>query len=717
MVDDIKRVGLVFQADGIVDFKKSLKEVNSSIQENRSAFKLTQSQWDENTKSADKLRDRQRYLAEQTKDYSDKVKLLEEELAELQSAEEKDYNAINKKTNQLNTAKLSLNNYQKALGEVEKEIKSGKAQLEDYVESLEKMGEKATSAGETLTKSLTAGVTAVGAAAIASAVELDEGYDIIITKTGATGDELQDLYDVADEVFSGMAVEMSDVGIAIGEVNTRFGSTGDELQNVTENFLKFAEINEVDVNNSIDTVDKIMTQFKIDSSKTSDVLGILTKRSQETGIATDTLMNSVSSNSSTFIELGFSLEESINLLSKFEANGVDSSTAMMGLKKSITNMADEGLSADETLGKLISSIQNAKTDTEALNIATEIFGTKGAVEMTAAIRDGRFSMDDLSDSIENYSDTVQTTYEETLDPWDQLTVATNNLKVAGADLANEIFEVVAPMLEDLCGVVEKATDWFGSLDDDEKQQIVTIALVVAAIGPLLTMFGKMTSGIGSIITTLGKLPGMLTTVGSGFSKVWGIMSANPVLMIITIITSLIVLFVTLYNKCDWFREGVDKIWGSIKSTLSGFKDWLIGLFDFEWKLPQIKLPHFYISGEFSLKPPSVPTFGVSWYANGGILNNPTIFGMNGNTLLGGGEAGQEAVLPIELLRQYIREENVANNSILVGAIKEAFSELSIVAENNIFIGSAKIDTTLTEMVIQKITDKMNAKMRSQGVKV
>ena len=125
MADDLKRVGIVFKADGTTDFTKSLKEVNASIQENRSAFKLAKSQWDENTKASQKLRDEQKYLSDQTKDYSDKVKLLEEELAQLESAEERDEAAIQKKKNQLNTTKSALNNYKKSLENVNKELKGG----------------------------------------------------------------------------------------------------------------------------------------------------------------------------------------------------------------------------------------------------------------------------------------------------------------------------------------------------------------------------------------------------------------------------------------------------------------------------------------------------------------------------------------------------------------------------------------------------------------
>lgn len=85
---------------------------------------------------------------------------------------------------------------------------------------------------------------------------------------------------------------------------------------------------------------------------------------------------------------------------------------------------------------------------------------------------------------------------------------------------------------------------------------------------------------------------------------------------------------------------------NVRSSISTGLDKVKSLFHFEWSLPHIKLPHFYVSGNFSLNPLSVPTIGVQWYAKGGILNGAQIFGSLGRNLLGGGESGPEAVLPL-----------------------------------------------------------------------
>lgn len=99
-----------------------------------------------------------------------------------------------------------------------------------------------------------------------------------------------------------------------------------------------------------------------------------------------------------------------------------------------------------------------------------------------------------------------------------------------------------------------------------------------------------------------------------------------------------------------------------------------GMFNFEWKLPDIKLPHFSISPagwKFSdLLQGSIPTLGIEWYAKGGIMTDPTIFGMNGNNLMVGGEAGDEAIAPIDLLQKYIAEAVASQNAGIVETLEK-----------------------------------------------
>ena len=156
---------------------------------------------------------------------------------------------------------------------------------------------------------------------------------------------------------------------------------------------------------------------------------------------------------------------------------------------------------------------------------------------------------------------------------------------------------------------------------------------------------------------------------------------------------------------DKFFEGMNAVGNAVKGGLDGIKNWFVekltavsdfvkgiidkikSFFGIEIPTPKIKLPHFSISGEFSIAPPSVPSLSIDWYAKGGVMTKPTIFGASGGKLLGGGEAGDEAILPLSVLwdklsgfikREFEDKDNDKNNdNTVVSFVREGLKSLKV----------------------------------------
>lgn len=898
MADELKRVGLVFKADGSVDFQKSLKEINASVQENRTAFKLAQSQWDASTKSADKLKDRQKYLAQQTKDYSDKVKILEEQLKELESAEEKDQRAIERKRSQLNQAKTSLNNYKKGIEEVNQELKFGTERIEEYSKKVGEAGKKVTDAGKKMSAGVTAPIIGAGAAAGKLAMDFEDSMAKVSTIADTTQVPIEDLKNGIMDLSSKTGQSADDLSEAMYQAMSASVETGDAVE-FLDTAVKAAVGGFTDNATAVDGLTSVLNAYGMEASKVESIANqmLITQNLGKTTFGE--LASSIGQVTPIAASLGITTEELFSSLAATTAQGLGTSESITALKAAMSNIikpSKEASEAAQTLGIdfSVSALQSKgwigfleevreglkNASPEYANLMTSVEeGTKKLADMEKA---GRKNTDEykalkkqvkasskemellaqandstvggfatMFGSVEGLNSVLMLTSEQGMQMYgeameemqtnttaldeafskmdetsgSQMKKAINDIKNAGI----EIGDISLPVISSIIGKIREVMQAFSGLSDSQKETIVKIAAIAATIGPLLIAFGSVCGGISKIIhfTSLAtgvasKVPGIISTIGIGAKVLWGVLSANPIGAVITIIGLLVGAFVALWNKSEAFRNfwkglwenikeitsvvvdavvkfcenlwektkeifnkikdstsniwngiktvitnvvnGIkstvtnvlntikntfSRIWNAIKSNvaniLNGIKsniksgmnaakgvisgvldsikskfssifesakrivsnaiNKIKGFFNFDWSLPRIKLPHFSISGHFSLNPPSIPHFSVDWYSKGGILNHPTIFGRNGNTLLGGGEAGKEAVLPIHLLKDYIREENLKNNGLLVKAFKEAFAELSLVAENNIYLGDRKLAQILTDMVLKKISNR------------
>lgn len=829
MADELKRVGLTFSADGTANFKRALKDVNTAVSENYAEFRMAQAQWDKNTKALTKLGDKQKYLQGQTELYSDKVKLLKEQLEDMNDKEEKnskeleskkqkyketqaslesyqnkvtklqselskledseqgnekaiektkqelesaqkavsDYSsesdklkkeidklelaedknetAIAQKKSQITATQAKLIEYERDLKDVNEELAKGTANLEEYADKIGKTGEKISSAGKTLTTHVSAPIAGIGTAAVKTAADFESSMSQVQATMGITKDATTTLNGSTVNIMyslNGLAKEM-------GEKTAFSASECAEALN----YLALAGYDTQQMTDTLPTVLNLAAAGGLDLASASDMvtdaMSALGVGVDEAGTMVDQMAKTASSTNTSVAQLGegiltigataksikggtVELNTALGILANNGYKGADGGTHLRNIILSLQNPTDAAAkqmkalgvsvydsegnmrSLNDILGDLNTSM-DGMTSEEKSNVIATMFNKTDLASVNALLANTGDTWTSLQDKIDSSKGAAQQMADTQLDNLSgQLTL----LKSALEGLAISIGEILMPYVKSMVEHIQGLVDKFNSLDEGQKKTIVTIGLIVAAIGPVLLIIGTLAGSVSKIITVstqvigvCSKIPGLISTISGGVKMLWGVLGINPVVLIIG---GIIAGIVVLYNKCEWFRNGVNSIFGGIVDFIKGVIDKIKGFFDFEWKLPKIKLPHFKANGEWSLAPPKVPKFSVDWYANGGILNSPTIFGQNGNSLMGGGEAGKEAVLPIKLLKDYIREENESNNSVLASMIAEAIQKMTLVCQNDIYIGDKKSITLLTNLVLKQMANKTLATQGAKG---
>ena len=387
--------------------------------------------------------------------------------------------------------------------------------------------------------------------------EVDAGSDAIITATGATGKLAEGMDNVYKSIASSLPIDnLENIGKVIGEMNTQFGFTDEKLQHASEKMLKFSEITGSDVVASTQNAKQAISVFHMSSDDLDSVLDDVAKTAQDTGVSVDDLFQKAIEGAPQLQELGLSFSDSVKLLGAFEQAGVDGSAALSSLSKAAVNYAKDGKSLTDGLAETQDKILNATDQTEALNAAAEVFGTKGAVRMVDAIQRGVLNLNDLGGAASDSQGTVETTFSNTLDPIDEETVALNNVKLAMAEFGSAISEAVAPILEALVPIIQKVAKWFSSLSGTSKTIIVVIGGIAMVISALLPILAVVAGGIEAAGGAMAFLTGVLLPV------------AGIIAGIIAVVAAVVAVIKNWGDITDWLSE-----------KWSAFKDWMSGLWD------------------------------------------------------------------------------------------------------------------------------------------
>ncbi|EMF0460689.1 phage tail tape measure protein [Enterococcus hirae] len=604
-------VVLNFKTNGEVSYSKTIKEINKEMNLAATEYKNQVSAMDKNATQTEKLTATKKKLEKQLSLAEKRTQMLREEY-EKSVKETGEYSAQSQKLyKRLLESETGENKLRSALEQTNDALKEQGNVSVDTAKKLQKIeeaGEKVKGVGEKMSIGVTAPIVAAGAAGLAAFSEVDEALDTIITKTGATGDQADRLSQSFENVGSNTHLPLQTVGEAIGEVNTQFGFMDKKLEDSTNYLLQYAEINETDVSQSAIFARQAIEAYDMSYDDLNSVLDVTTKTAQNTGQSVDDLMQKAIDGAPQIKQLGLSFGEGVTLMGQFEQAGVDSSAALSSLSKATVTYAKDGKTLSQGLGELQDKIKNASSETEAINAAAEIFGNKGGPRMADAIKRGTLNLEDLAKVASESGGVVGSTYEATLDPIDKANMAMNNAKLAMASVGESVQIALLPFFELAINALQRFKIWLDSLDQGQKNMLVTIALVVAAIGPLLVILGTLMGSITKIVSGVKSFIGIWQTL-SGF------LATNPFVLVIAGIALLIAGFVLAYNKVKWFHDGVNAFFKGIsdiavevfkfiggyisgvfegivvnfmnfynagKRILTGFIDFITGIFTGDW---------------------------------------------------------------------------------------------------------------------------------------
>ena len=778
---------------------KSILNLNKEINNVAKELDIVNQKLELDPKNVELSEQKMKLLSKQSSLAKDKVQELKRKQAELgkEKIGTEEWRQLQNEIGQAEVEVLKIDKAMDNLGDSSRSATGSIKEATGYLKA-DVMMNVAEKAGQLGQKMVDAGKKTVDAWS-----EIDEAMDTVTTKTGLTGEALLGLQGIAKGIATSLpATTFQESADAVGELNTQFGLTGDTLKVAAEYLLKYSKITGEDISNSAINAKKAIDAYGLSNEDLARVLDSVTKVGQDTGQSYDSIFQKAIDGAPQIKMLGLSFEEGATLIGRFEKSGIDSSAALSSLSKAAVNYAKDGKSLTEGLNETVNAIQNSTSETKALSIASEVFGSKAAPRMVDAIQRGAFSFSDLAEAAKSSSGTVSTTFDETVDPIDKLTTYSNKAKEGLAEVGGKLLETLIPALEPLIDLLDKAVEWFTNLNESDQQTIVILGLVTAAVmtllgalAPIVIAIGAIGAPIGIVIAAIvaaiavitliiqaimnwGEISEWLQNLWDGFaiwiSELWSQISTTAIKAWEALITWLSNLWtnITEIGKTLWtvfvagltgifqnlvtgaqalwqnftsflsnlwtnlittgsnlFRNlgssisnvfnGIlstaSNIWNSIKSTISNAIDGaknavssaiqaIKNLFNFNISWPHIPLPHFSVSG--SANPldwlsQGVPSIAIEWYAKGGIMTKPTLFGMNGNRAMVGGEAGAEAILPLNKSTLGAIGQSIANTMNTSNSINVNFSGVTIREEADLNRLADAVGTRIAEELQRK----------------
>ena len=446
-------------------------------------------------------------------------------------------------------------------------------------EKLQALGDNISSVGKKFLP-VTGAVVGLGTAAVKTAADFDSAMSQVAAVSGATGADLEALRDKAREMGSKTKFSASEAAEAMNYMAMAGWKTSDMLSGI-EGIMNLAAASGEDLATTSDIVTDAITAFGLSAADSGHFADILAAASSNANTNVSMMGETFKYCAPIAGALGFSAEDTAEAIGLMANAGIKSSQAGTSLRTVMNSLAGEVKICGAGIGEVTVATSNADgsmrdlsdiladcrvafaglSESEKAAAAETLVGKNAMSGFLALMNAAPADIEKLSGAIANCDGTAAGMAETMQDNLaGQLTILKSQLE----ELAISFGELLMPSIRMIVGWVQKLVDWLNGMDEGTKKVIMTVALLAAAIGPVLIVIGKVVSAVGTIMTFIPKLVSGFNMLKTAFSALGAVMAANPIILIVAAVAAAVAAIILLYQKCEWFRDAVNAVWAQVK---------------------------------------------------------------------------------------------------------------------------------------------------------